>query len=69
MHDRYYITTAECGIEIGTSESGLGRKESYIRTLDPDEAVAIETERIDRLIASPPLQFKGERLIIRTFTL
>jgi hypothetical protein len=69
MHDRYYITAAERGIEIGTSISGLGAKESYIRTLDPDEAAVIEAERINHLIVNPPSRFKDERLIVRTFTL
>ncbi len=69
MHDRYYISAGDRGIEIGTSRSGLGKKDSYIRILDPDEVAVIEADRINRLLVSPPSHFKGEQLIIRTFTL
>jgi len=68
MHNRYYIT-AESGLEISTSRSGLGRKDSSVRYLKTDEAARIESEFVDQLIVNPPLYFKEERLIVHTFTL
>jgi hypothetical protein len=68
IHQRYYITS-EGGIEVGTSVSGLGSKDSHIRYLTSEEAAAIENEHVNRLLVNPPLHFKGERLIINTFTL
>jgi hypothetical protein len=68
MHDRYYVT-AEGGIHLGTSRSGLGKRDSSITSLGTDEAATLEAERIDSLIVRPPLHFKGERLVVRAFTL
>jgi len=68
MHDRYIITD-EAGLQLGTSLSGLGRKDTYIRPLDADEASGVEQKVIDPLLLGYHRQYKGERLTVRTFTL
>ncbi len=69
MHNRYYITAKGRGIELGTSQSGLGLKDSHIRILDSNEVNKIEVEFIERLIFFTPSHFKGKRLILNDFAL
>ena len=68
MHERYIITD-KAGLLLGTSLSGLGRKDTYIRPLDADEASGVEQKVIDPLLLGYHRQYKGERLTVRTFTL
>lgn len=68
MHDRY-IVTQNGGMQLSTSLSGLGRKDTYIRPLDADEASGVEYKIIDPLLLGSHRQYRGEQLIARTFTL
>jgi len=69
IHDRYYITSNGRGIQIGTSISGLGKKDSVIRTMGVNETIAIEANFVDKMLVSPPFYYEDERLRILTFTL
>jgi len=68
MHDRY-VVTQKAGLQLGTSLSGLGRKDTYIRPLDADQASGIEQRVIDPLLLGHQRQYQGENLTVRTFTL
>ncbi len=68
MHNRY-ITTNNGGIQLGTSLSGLGNKDSDIHILDRDEAAGIENEFINPLILGMRRQHKGNRLVTFSFML
>ena len=69
MHERYIITSGGKGIKLGTSESGLGKKDSEIREMPQDEVALIERTFVERMIFSPPIQYNGEKMINRTFDL
>ncbi|MBI1879339.1 MAG: ATP-binding protein [Chloroflexi bacterium] len=69
MHQRYYITAKNRGIELGTSQSGLGLKDSHIRILDSDEVSVIERDFFDRLIFFTPPHFKGKKLRLDNISL
>ena len=68
IHDRHIITNGG-GLTLGTSINGFGSKDSGISILDFEEKSKIEKENIDRLLCSPPLIFKEERLTLKTFSL
>jgi hypothetical protein len=69
IHDRYYVTAGGKGIQTGTSVSGLGNKDSFIRSMATEEVNAIEADSIDKLLINPPYFYKDERLCALTFTL
>ena len=68
MHDRY-ITTGSGGLQLGSSLSGLEKKDTHIRLLDADEAAKVEQEFIFPLLLGSYRHYRGEQLIVRTFTL
>lgn len=63
LHERYYISSNGRGIRLGTSESGLGKKDSEIREMTQEETASIERQFVDRMIINPPVYHEGERLI------
>lgn len=63
LHERYLITSGGRGIKLGTSESGLGKKDTDLREMAKDETAAIEQQFVNRMIVNPPLQHNGERLV------
>lgn len=68
MHDRY-IVTDDSGLKIGTSINGFGNKDTSITFMNNEEKTEIERKIIDSFISNPPYSYKGERLVIRTYTL
>ena len=69
LHERYFISSNGRGIRLGTSESGLGKKDSDIREMTIDETEKIEKDFVDRMIVTPPINYEDERLISSVFNL
>ncbi len=67
LHERYYISSDRKGIKLGTSESGIGKKDSEIREMTTEETEKIEREFVDRMMITPPIYHNGEKLINRIF--
>ncbi|MBP7998029.1 MAG: hypothetical protein KA314_02530 [Chloroflexi bacterium] len=68
LHERYYVSSEGRGLRLGTSQSGLGKKDTDIRAMGAEETQSIERERIDKLILYPPFEYKNERLISSVLT-
>jgi len=68
IHDRYIITQ-DAGVHISSSLSGLGLKDTSVYLLDTNEAAKVEEEFIVPLLLGSLRHYKGERLVIMTFTL
>jgi hypothetical protein len=69
IHNRYYITQENRGIQIGTSTGGLGNKDSDIRIMKSEEVITIEADFVNSMIVSPPSYYHEERLAILSFTI
>ncbi len=68
LHDRY-VLTKRGGIQLGTSVSGLGGRESSMTTLDAATAKAIWAEAVGPWVTPPNGLLDGERVRIYTFSL
>ena len=69
LHDRYYITSGNKGIQIGTSVGGLGNKDTALREREADEVAKIESDYVDRMRVNYPSHYHEEKLSLLTFTL
>lgn len=67
IHSRYILTDGK-GLNLGTSISGLGDKDSDLRILDAIETANIAEEFIEPLRGPQP-RFRNERLLVHTFVL
>jgi hypothetical protein len=68
MHNRYIVANNK-GIQIGTSISGLGNKDSDIHNLTEDETASIENQFITPLLLGIQRQHGGEKLLYYSFLL
>lgn len=68
LHNRYILTQG-AGVELSTSVSGLGNKDSNLRVLPADEASAIEDAFVNSELTAQLRLYKGEKLIRFVFTL
>jgi hypothetical protein len=68
IHDRYIISKLG-GLYLGSSINGLGSSDTSFTILSESEKTSVENEHINKLLFDPPRTHKGEKVIIRTFTL
>lgn len=68
LHDRYILGENE-GIIIGTSISGLGKKDTSLHKIHDEEVNHIDNEFIAPILLGTIRIFKGQKLLIYNFTL
>lgn len=68
IHSRFILAEG-VGLNLGTSLSGLGAKETDIRELNPEEVAKIASEFVDPLLSHKLMMFNGEKLQIHPFLL
>jgi hypothetical protein len=68
IHSRFILTEGK-GLNLGTSISGLGSKDTDLRVLDSLEAGSIASQFVDPLLGPQLAPYKGEKLIVHSFML